>query len=240
MNRSSREKREFYARRDITDRYDSLRFGSPSGAWVDERELAIVRSLLPTNGLVLDAGCGTGRLSLSLSGHGYRVTALDSSRAMLEAARAKPGSESIDWLEGDAFALPFRAGAFDAAVALRVALHFAELCPLLAAMARAVRPGGIVVFDTYNWSPRALVAWRRNVWGERVYAHRREQVCADAAAAGLRPGGQRTAFLFSPYLYSRLPPAVVRGLDSLETHVPAAARNRVFWRFQRPADAATV
>src|SRR5215471_12013718 len=44
---------------------------------------------------IADIGCGTGRHSLRLAAAGARVHAVDFSQAMLDRARAKPGSASI-------------------------------------------------------------------------------------------------------------------------------------------------
>ena len=38
------EKRDFYARGDISRDYDRLRFGGPGGAWVNQRELDVVEA----------------------------------------------------------------------------------------------------------------------------------------------------------------------------------------------------
>ncbi len=126
---------------------------------------------------------------------------LDVSAEMLKVARAKPGSKEIAWLQGDAFALPLAPGAFDAVVALRLAFHFSELRRVLDAAAGAVRPGGTIVVDTYNWSPRALVPLHRQTWGGRVYVHAPGKVIEETADLGLEVVDKRECFLFSPYVY---------------------------------------
>ncbi|KAK6160204.1 hypothetical protein DH2020_003585 [Rehmannia glutinosa] len=75
---------------------------------------------------VLDACCGSGDLSFRLSEkvgiHG-KVIALDFSKELLEIAasrqreheRSKPCYKNIEWIEGDAVALPFSDSTFDAA-----------------------------------------------------------------------------------------------------------------------------
>src|SRR2546427_4372723 len=62
---------------------------------------------------VLDACCGTGDFALACARAGGRVTGLDFSERMLERARTK--SSAVEWIQGDALALPFENGSFDAA-----------------------------------------------------------------------------------------------------------------------------
>ena len=61
---------------------------------------------------VLDACCGTGDLAIAAEREGGIVTGLDFSAEMLGRARRKSGT--IDWVEGDALALPLNRD-FDAA-----------------------------------------------------------------------------------------------------------------------------
>ena len=58
-------------------------------------------------------------------------------RCWLETRRQWLGAPVV---QGDAFTLPFAAGTFDAAVALRLAFHFADLDALLREAARVVAP----------------------------------------------------------------------------------------------------
>ena len=50
---------------------------------------------------VLELGVGTGRLALAIAAHGTKVIGIDSSPAMLDRLRSKPGAEHIDNIEGD-------------------------------------------------------------------------------------------------------------------------------------------
>ena len=82
-----------------------------------------VRPCLPEEGLVLDAGGGTGKWSIRMAEEkmGLFIVLLDISREMLLVAKEKLAKEGLVgriWLvEADICALPFRTGAFDFALA---------------------------------------------------------------------------------------------------------------------------
>lgn len=89
---------------------------------------------------VLDACCGTGDLALAAERAGGRVTGLDFSERMLERARRKSGS--VRWVRGDALALPFADGSFDAATVGFGIRNVDDLEAGLRELVRVLRPGG--------------------------------------------------------------------------------------------------
>jgi demethylmenaquinone methyltransferase/2-methoxy-6-polyprenyl-1,4-benzoquinol methylase len=89
---------------------------------------------------VLDACCGTGDLALAAERAGGRVTGLDFSERMLERARRK--SASVRWVRGDALALPFADGSFDAATVGFGIRNVDDLEAGLRELVRVLGPGG--------------------------------------------------------------------------------------------------
>jgi SAM-dependent methyltransferase len=86
---------------------------------------------------VLDVGCGFG------------TTGVDISAAMLEPARQRLAAAAIgniELLEADAQVHPFAAGAFDAMISRFGLMFFEDPDAALANLARALRPGGRLVF----------------------------------------------------------------------------------------------
>lgn len=222
-------KQRFYAQAEIAQTYDERRFGGASGAWVNAREIGLVSALLPPFQRALDLGCGTGRLSRALSARGS-VIGMDTSSAML--AQAHPDNPAA-LVQGDAFAIPCAAESFDVVVALRVVFHFAEIEPLLREMTRVVAPHGSVIFDTYLWSPRAWVPFDPAHWGSGVFIHSPDQVETAARGLGWRIEQSESCFLFSPYVYRRLPLSLVRALAPVEKKLPRRLHARVFWKLKR-------
>jgi SAM-dependent methyltransferase len=125
---------------------------------------------------VVDVGCGTGSLALRLAASGRRVTAVDPAAASLAIAKRKPGAADVTWIHGDATALP-PAGADLAVMTGNVAQVFVaddEWSGTLHAIARALRPGGLLVFETRR--PE------REAW--REWAARTEPVILDLPGIG--------------------------------------------------------
>ena len=98
------------------------------------------RAVVRPGDRVLDACCGTGDLALACAGAGGTVTGLDFSPRMLEHARRK--SDAIRWVEGDALALPFDDGSFDAATVGFGIRNVPDLEAGLVELRRVLRPGG--------------------------------------------------------------------------------------------------
>ncbi len=101
---------------------------------------------------VLDAGCGTGILLEALAravGPTGRVVGLDHNPAFLTEARQRIETadvrDVVELREGDALALPFAEGSFDASHCERLLLHLADPGRAVAELARVTRPGGWVV-----------------------------------------------------------------------------------------------
>ncbi len=110
-----------------------------------------VAKLVPPDLCVADIGTGTGVLAKELAAAGLRVIAVDHSRKMLEAARAKleaAGIESVELRQGDAGKLPIGDGDVQAAFAHMVLHYLPSPAEAVREMARVVAPGGrIVVVD---------------------------------------------------------------------------------------------
>jgi SAM-dependent methyltransferase len=99
----------------------------------------------------LEVGCGTGVVTRDLGrrvGRRGRVVGVDPSRAFVREARrrAREAAPAVPctFRVADGRRLPFRAGRFDAALAVTVLLHVPEADRVLAEMMRVVRPGGRV------------------------------------------------------------------------------------------------
>jgi len=112
---------------------------------------------------VLDLGCGTGTFALLLANRGFEVIGVDPAGASLDVARAKPGASRVDWIHGDATALPplqVDLVTMTANVAQAI-VDPPDWEGTLRAVYDALRPGGHFVFETRDPRYRAWREWNR-------------------------------------------------------------------------------
>lgn len=158
------------------------------GRWRRRTAEAVVRA----GDRVLDACCGTGDLALADERAGGAVIGLDFSEPMLERARRK--STSIEWIQGDALALPFPDSSFDVVTVGFGVRNVSDLEGGLAELRRVLRPGGRVgVLDITT--PRGVLRPFYSVWFDRVVP----------LLGKVLPGG--TAYTYLPASVRRFPSA---------------------------------
>jgi SAM-dependent methyltransferase len=106
---------------------------------------------------VLDVATGTGNVALRAAGAGAQVVGLDLTPELFATARRRAGelAVTVDWVEGDAEALPFEDERFDRVLSA-FGVQFAPRHELVAAeLARVCRPGGRI--GLVNWTPEGQV-----------------------------------------------------------------------------------
>jgi ubiquinone/menaquinone biosynthesis C-methylase UbiE len=128
---------------------------------------ALARRGVGPGASLLDAGCGTGRYAVELARHGFLVTGIDRSSALLAEARRRPvdASARVRFEPGDLLALPGGA-AFDAIVCrgvLNDLVEPAERAAVFAAFARVLRPGGTLLLDVRDWEASVAAKTARPV-----------------------------------------------------------------------------
>jgi len=139
---------------------------------------SIVRELLPLlpAGPALDIACGTGRHTLLLAGRGQHVTAVDFSSVALDLLEVRARSMHIQAHRSDRFPEP-RRHLHGGLELLRADLEHAQLLEhgydlilciqylqrsLFAQMARALRPNGVLLIETFTRAQPEFAGGPRN------------------------------------------------------------------------------
>jgi len=120
----------------------------------------IMEKLTVANPKILDVGCGGGILSEALAKAGAQVTGLDLSEASLKVARqhAQGQGLKIDYRYESVQDLADKeAGTFDAITCIEMLEHVPEPAKVVAACAKALKPGGHAFFSTINRTPKAFL-----------------------------------------------------------------------------------
>lgn len=137
-------------------RYAGERFGSARAESRDPRLVGRWLRELGARGPTLDAPCGTGRLRAALESIGAPLVGLDSSLAMLAAARA---SGVLRPVAGSVECLPFVDRAFEVVVCCRLLHHLRGRAELERAASELVRVSRRYVIASF-WDSASLPALR--------------------------------------------------------------------------------
>lgn len=151
-------------------------FDSPWGRYAFDIESGVVLKAvgsLSSDVRILDAGCGTGRLTAQLEASGAAVVGLDLDSAMLDIASARTRGRLI---LGDAHCIPFPDSSFDRVVAVALCEFTNDPSGIFAELARVARPGGRIVVGALNpkspWGLRWHRRLRRAPWSGAQFLSR--------------------------------------------------------------------
>ena len=147
----------------------SIRTAAERAAW--DRIFGLVLARLSALD-VLDAGCGTGFLSLEIARRGHRVTGIDFAPAMLAEARRKAAEQgaAVRFEEADAEQLPFSPNSFDLVVSRHVLWTLPHPEAAIDEWIRVLRPGGRLAVIDGQFDPGFLTHQRENARSSAEYA----------------------------------------------------------------------
>jgi ubiquinone/menaquinone biosynthesis C-methylase UbiE len=106
---------------------------------------------------VLDVACGSGNAAIAAARHGTRVVGVDYVPALLEDGRVRAQAEGLDveFLQGDAEALPVEANSFDAVLSVYGTMFAPDQERTASEILRVARPGATV--GLASWTPTGFI-----------------------------------------------------------------------------------
>ena len=122
----------------------------------------IISALEPKDGeLILDAGAGTGRLTIELAEKGVEVVGIDLSSNMLRIAKERvlrlATDKKVHLVHGDIENLPFRDEAFEKIISIRVLKYVPDFDTAVDEIQRTCRSSGKVVVGLSNLTSSYLI-----------------------------------------------------------------------------------
>ena len=138
-------------------------FRSEESAWYDEMYVGytdlvevptVVRRLGRPFGPILDAGCGTGRITEAVVALGQPVIAVDYSEACLRRMQKRTAGARVLGLQADLRHLPLRSGVMAAAISIEVHPHLrdGDRQRYLGELARVMAAGAPLSISTLNYN----------------------------------------------------------------------------------------
>jgi len=128
---------------------------------------------------ILEAGCGTGRMTREFSARCRSLIAIDFSLESLRVCRRKleaAGIDNVDLVQADVCRLPFDSGSFDRVVSCQVLEHVPtpeSRAQMVQELGRTARAGAVVVVSAYRDSlPMRAFAGKEGRHAGGIYFYR--------------------------------------------------------------------
>ncbi len=173
----------------VASRYDVMNDAMSLGVhrlW----KTALIDWLAPRRGMrLLDVAGGTGDVAFRflerLDGHGH-ATVLDMTADMLAEGRrraeATDRADQLDWIVGDAMALPFPAGSFDAYTISFGIRNVTRIEDALAEAFRVLRPGGRLMVLEFSQVPQPMLRRLYDLYSFQVIPRMGQAIAGDRAS----------------------------------------------------------
>ncbi len=160
----------------ISRRYDLMNRVMTLGIDKRWRREAIRAAKVDPSTRALDVCCGTGDISFLLAEAGAEhVTGLDFSEGMLEQARRRQkghrdpeAATRIEFVQGDALALPFDDDSFDAITVSFGVRNVEDIAKAFREFARVGRPGARIVCLEITRPKWRVSNWFYDIWFDRI------------------------------------------------------------------------
>jgi SAM-dependent methyltransferase len=140
-------------------------------------DIDFYQSLVSSDSLVLELGCGTGRVSIPLADTARTVTAVDLSDTMLDRARKKDHQKKVSFVRGDICSIKFQER-FDLIIApfrvFQALEHPAQVSGLMGVIREHLKKDGVAFLNVFN--PKFSREEMGTVWCRHSETHYDELV----------------------------------------------------------------
>lgn len=128
-------------------------FGAVAAKIAASGRNAVEAAAIGSGDEVLDVACGTGNATIPAAEAGAEVTGLDLTPELLERGRtnASEAGVEVEWIEGDAEALPFAGESFDVVISVFGCMFAPDHRKAASEITRVLRPGGRLAIC--SWTP---------------------------------------------------------------------------------------
>lgn len=229
---NKKQKELFYSNKNNVTVYNEQRFSNKGGIYVNQKEINIIKNLIIKNkitGNVLDIPVGTGRISKHLVKlDSIELHAADYSEEMLQATKIMLKT-NIRISREDIYNMKYEDSKFDLLVCSRFLFHSDNQEDLLKEIKRVVKPGGYIIFDTLNWSPRSYLGKFNDKFGGKIFTNNKKSIYKLTNKLSLKVIESEKIFALPSYFYKFIPNNFFDKAIKLERYYPKIFMSKTFW-----------
>lgn len=229
---NKKQKELFYSNKNNVTVYNEQRFSNKGGNYVNQKEINIIKNLIIKNkitGNVLDIPVGTGRISKHLVKlDSIELHAADYSEEMLQATKIMLKT-NIRISREDIYNMKYEDSKFDLLVCSRFLFHSDNQEDLLKEIKRVVKPGGYIIFDTLNWSPRSYLGKFNDKFGGKIFTNNKKSIYKLTNKLSLKVIESEKIFALPSYFYKFIPNNFFDKAIKLERYYPKIFMSKTFW-----------
>lgn len=112
--------------------------------------LSEIRKQIGYSAKIIDISCGAGFFAIEAAKAGHKMTAMDISSAAIKVSEMYDVTKQINFVQGDAYKIPFSRESFDVVVGLDLIGNVSDPQQIFFEASRVLRPGGLFFFQAIN------------------------------------------------------------------------------------------
>jgi ubiquinone/menaquinone biosynthesis C-methylase UbiE len=158
------------------DNFAEIYSGPPRNQSLIENDLYKEEMGITDNELVLDLGCGTGRITSLIQRKNCKFVAVDFSVKSLKVCLDNCDSDQLSTIQADVCQVPLKDRIFDKCISSQVLEHIPSpqgRHSFLQELERVSKPNSVIVISTYNYNLRKFISRKKEgLQGGNIYYYR--------------------------------------------------------------------